>query len=398
MIQEIFAEADYGVRVYEKTEESYDSYIINCFLKIYGIPDDLTDDEEENIFGGEIGKAVQIGTVTGLLILGGQAEKNDMDIYDICDCTDSYAEFIYSALSEGNGPLAFDPYLDIFCIDTIEMCDGFDNDETKIRILNSLPMFLLKAYHIFPDIIADRPKSLPYEKSIHQKVKEGMAREIINDYMNSILDEPTQKHTEGVKLMLDEDQQNYLLGRRIKGEGYPESAKDTDVIVKYDFDEKLKYRLDMICRYEKIWHDLIPDYGFSCDTLSFSHIDLPDGFDISDVIKYYAVRNFDNGSIYGFCEFDNVMSIIYSYSNSHLTAFTMVEDDNYLLKNKIDHLWQLGVAEVPAIKLSVNNGRIIYADTKEELTGGELAFAKAYINQYRRLYGMKEIDFNGEEE
>ena len=26
--------------------------------------------------------------------------------------------------------------------------------------------------------------------------------------------------------MLDEDQQNYLLGRRIKGEGYPKSAKD----------------------------------------------------------------------------------------------------------------------------------------------------------------------------
>jgi hypothetical protein len=29
-----------------------------------------------------------------------------------------------------------------------------------------------------------------------------------------------------VKLVLDEDQQNYLLGRRIKGEGYPKSAKD----------------------------------------------------------------------------------------------------------------------------------------------------------------------------
>lgn len=26
--------------------------------------------------------------------------------------------------------------------------------------------------------------------------------------------------------MLDEDQQNYLLVRRIKGEGYPKSAKD----------------------------------------------------------------------------------------------------------------------------------------------------------------------------
>ena len=95
MIQEIFAEAAYGVRVYEETEEPYDSYIVSCYLKMYGIPDDLTDDEEENIFNGEIGKAVQIGTVTGLLILGGQAEKNNMDIYDVCDCIDSYAEFIF---------------------------------------------------------------------------------------------------------------------------------------------------------------------------------------------------------------------------------------------------------------------------------------------------------------
>lgn len=190
MIQEIFAEADYGVRVYEKTEEPYDSYIINCYLNIFGIPNSLTDDERETIFNGEMGKAVQIGTVTGLLILGRQAEKSDMDIYDICDC-----------------------------IDTIEMSDGFDNDETKLRIHECLPMLLLKAYHTFPDIIAYRPKPLPYEKSIHQKVKEGMARVIVNDYMNSILDEHDQKDTNGVMLVLDEEQQNYILGRRKKRRG-----------------------------------------------------------------------------------------------------------------------------------------------------------------------------------
>ena len=188
MIQEIFAEAAYGVRVYKETDEPYDGYITYCYLKIFGIPDDLTDDEEENIFSGEIGRAVQIGTVTGLLILGGQAERNDMD--------------------------------------RLKTCSSFGNSDTKPRILNNLPMFLLRAYQTFPDIIADCPKPLPYEKSIHQKVKEGMVREIVNDYMNSILDERDQKDTGGVKLVLDEDQQNYLLGRRIKGEGYPESAKD----------------------------------------------------------------------------------------------------------------------------------------------------------------------------
>ena len=35
MIQELFAEADYEVRVYETTVESYDSYIIDCFLNVF---------------------------------------------------------------------------------------------------------------------------------------------------------------------------------------------------------------------------------------------------------------------------------------------------------------------------------------------------------------------------
>ena len=48
-----------------------------------------------------MGKAVYIWTVTGLLILVGQAVKTGLDIYDICDCIDGYAEFIYSALSKG---------------------------------------------------------------------------------------------------------------------------------------------------------------------------------------------------------------------------------------------------------------------------------------------------------
>lgn len=132
------------------------------------------------------------------------------------------------------------------------MCGGFDNNETKLRILDSLPMFLFRAYHTLHDIIADRPKHLPYEKSIHQKVKEGMAREIVNDYMNRVLDEPAPKDTEGVKLMLDEEQQNYLLGRRSKGKGYHESAKDKAAWELYhvvDFKEHLNTRvLFKVCR------------------------------------------------------------------------------------------------------------------------------------------------------
>lgn len=226
MIQEIFAEANYGVRVYEETDEPYDSFIIYCSLKIYGVPDDLTDDEEEEIYNGEVGKAVHIGNVTGLLILGTQAAKTGMDIYDICDCTDADAEFIYSALQEGNGSLTYEPNLDVFSIDTIEMNDSFNIDELKLRIIDCLPQFLLRAYHTYPDIIAAYPQPLPYEKSIHQKVKEGIAIEISRDMMRRFPIETEPNDESGIRLVLDEDQQNYILGRRIKGEGYPASAND----------------------------------------------------------------------------------------------------------------------------------------------------------------------------
>ncbi len=149
-----------------------------------------------------------------------------MDIYDICDCTDADAEIIYSALQEGDGPLAYASYLDIFFIKSIDMCDGFNNDELKLRTIDCLPKFLLRCYHIYPDMIAAYPQPLPYEKSIHQKVKEGMAIEISRNMIRRFTNESAPDDDSGIKIVLDEDQQNYILGRRIKGEGYPASAID----------------------------------------------------------------------------------------------------------------------------------------------------------------------------
>ena len=52
-----------------------------------------------------------------------------------------------------------------------------------------------------------------------------MAWDILSDYMNNNLDETTPKDAEVLTRVLDEDQQNNLLGGRIKGGEYPESAK-----------------------------------------------------------------------------------------------------------------------------------------------------------------------------
>ena len=53
-----------------------------------------------------------------------------------------------------------------------------------------------------------------------------MAIEISRDMMRRLPDEPNPDDESGIRLVLDEDQQNYILGRHIKGEGYPASAID----------------------------------------------------------------------------------------------------------------------------------------------------------------------------
>ncbi len=232
MIESILMKADTSACICD-FDDPYDDYIVYCNMEIYGIPEDLPDIDKDDICRGSTEKAVKLGTVTGMLVLGSQAEKTDMDIYEICDSIDGYAEHIYSALSEDNGPLGYNPYYDFFCISDIEMQDEYNEDDLKLRIIESLPEFLLCAYHVFPDIIAVSPEPLEYEKPVLQEFKERMAVEIAAGNMDNFLVNLEQSNDEDyedeVKLMLDEDQFNYLLGRRVKGESYPESAKDKEV-------------------------------------------------------------------------------------------------------------------------------------------------------------------------
>ena len=227
--QELFAETEYIDRYYGQISDPYDKVVLHCFMSIYGIPESLSEESVETILNGDKEQAVQIGEVTGLLILGSQAEKADMDIYDICDCVDGYAELIYSALSEGDGPLSDyeNPYSDVFCIDDISLNDEYDTEPIKLRVLENLPKFVFGLYHVIPDIIADHPKPLPYEKPLYQQIKEDMAKIAFVEMQKPLFGEP-QEATD-IKFTLDEEQRNYILGRRNTGETYPESAKEMPV-------------------------------------------------------------------------------------------------------------------------------------------------------------------------
>jgi hypothetical protein len=77
----------------------------------------------------------------------------------------------------------------------------------------------LKIYEV-PDRLTGDEEKVIYNGEV------GKAVEISHDIMRRFPNTPTSDDESGIRLVLDEDQQNYVIGRLIKGEGYPASAID----------------------------------------------------------------------------------------------------------------------------------------------------------------------------
>ena len=231
--EDIFAEASPELRAYESIEDPVKDLILDCIIHIYGVPECENDEDDfpEEVYNGGLEGAVEIGEVTGVYVLGSQFTKTDYDIHLTCDDHDAYSEFIVSALTEDGGPMA-DSFgeietLDLFCINEVILNKVCDTEELKLRIIQNLPHFLLGLYHHNPDLLAVCPAALPYEKPAYQKVKEDMAQIAFRQTQESILG-ADKKDDQEIQFILDEEQQNYILGRRNPGQSYPESAKDPE--------------------------------------------------------------------------------------------------------------------------------------------------------------------------
>ncbi len=77
-------------------------------------------------------------------------------------------------------------------------------------------------------IICYYPRPLPFEEDITKKTKKDMAVIAAHEIMERELGDTHLNNSE-YKLALDDEQANYILGRRNSSDAYPESAKDKDI-------------------------------------------------------------------------------------------------------------------------------------------------------------------------
>ena len=211
-------------------------YIKYYSIGIFGIPHGLSEEEEDNIFS-DPEKAVRIGTIEGYLILGEEIERRGYNLYDMCDEINADLEYVISALCESGGVMQAHNItrpLNIFYIHEVE----FENEEFRdmmlTDILIELPDIMFSHTNILPEMMIYYPHPLPYDTRL-MDIQKAIASETVsqvlarNAKLEAIQEDPTidsDYDNEEPHLALSQDQINMVMGKRVEGDSYPESAKD----------------------------------------------------------------------------------------------------------------------------------------------------------------------------
>ena len=211
-------------------------YIKYYSIGIFGIPHGLSEEEEDNIFS-DPEKAVRIGTIEGYLILGEEIERRGYNLYDMCDEINADLEYVISALCESGGVMQVHNItrpLNIFYIHEVE----FENEEFRdmmlTDILINLTDIMFSHTNILPEMMIYYPRPLPYDTRL-MDIQKAIASETVsqvlarNAKLEAIQEDPTidsDYDNEEPHLALSQDQINMVMGKRVEGDSYPESAKD----------------------------------------------------------------------------------------------------------------------------------------------------------------------------
>ena len=220
-------------------------YIKYYSIGIFGIPHGLSEEEEDNIFS-DPEKAVRIGTIEGYLILGEEIERRGYNLYDMCDEINADLEYVISALCESGGVMQAHNItrpLNIFYIHEVE----FENEEFRdmmlTDILIELPDIMFSHTNILPEMMIYYPRPLPYDTRL-MDIQKAIASETVsqvlarNAKLEAIQEDPTidsNYDNEEPHLALSQDQINMVMGKRVEGDSYPESAKDLPLWGDYEF-------------------------------------------------------------------------------------------------------------------------------------------------------------------
>ena len=217
---------DHTSHSFEYEDINYESdYIKYYSIGIFGIPHGLSEEEEDRMFS-DPDKAVRIGTIEGYLILSEEIDEINADL-----------EYVISALCESGGVMqAHDIHrpLNIFYIHEVE----FENEEFRDMLLTDilidLPDIMFSHTNILPEMMIYYPRPLPYDTRL-MDIQKAIASETVsqvlarNAKLEAIQEDPTidsDYDNEEPHLALSQDQINMVMGKRVEGDSYPESAKD----------------------------------------------------------------------------------------------------------------------------------------------------------------------------
>lgn len=211
------------------TSEMLERYIPYVFIEIYGIPSDWDEERVDNVFNGKE-KAVPIGEITGYYVLGQAIYLDGGDILYYSDSISKELENAVSALMENDGPLKEDRNL--FHITEFNISENLDEGELK-KLFIELPDIIFTHMHVSPDIISTSPAPLPHEKSKLRQVQEGLAMiafyETQKRRFEPLLNDDYKEVDSGSpQILISPEQRNIAMGRRNKGDSYPEEYIDSD--------------------------------------------------------------------------------------------------------------------------------------------------------------------------
>ncbi len=204
-----------------------EDFIKKLTIEVFHIDGNPESDEftevYEKLFTGEYKKtALKVADITGDVIIGDAIFSHSKNFYDICDAYSSDTEFIASVFEELNDKEDMDFSLqNHFLISDFNIDDKFKSQTVMKNIIDNLKDAVLKATGLNIEIALYYPLPLEYEENPYFKIKHDIAIIAHKDMIEKMFG---QKDTDTVNLTVDEDQINYLLGRRRSSETYPESA------------------------------------------------------------------------------------------------------------------------------------------------------------------------------
>lgn len=216
-----------------------DTCVIWNRITFYGIPINLSEDQQNQIYDENYQDAVKIGELLGCLILCKQILEEGDEPLEICDDVDCDLEYTISALSDEGGPLnkeSGDPYQDVFYIHELKMEKGYDNKALKSRIINELPGLILTFFHVAPELLVFYPSPMDYTPDPDKEARYHALQGIVAQKMESVIDAITERDSQknedgkiirfGDAYKFSEDELNFVMRRRHSGSSYPEAAKD----------------------------------------------------------------------------------------------------------------------------------------------------------------------------